>query len=230
MTTETKTEGVKKFWAKELDMEQFDSDAYYNEDDAEYENVWIGGNRNFTAFNNDLEADVEKQLESTDYQGEADIKYLFHKKDGTDLSAEQTEALKKYIEDWPTIIRAKDRYETVAGVLSIIYGKPFEVGTLTGNSQGDWLYIIYPSDLGKDHISYIGSVLFGTGTEFMVTIDEVSKDEVDSTPTNSIYTTEFDSDKIKKDIAKQLGVNASEVGLLLISDTHHITTHDYKEA
>lgn len=230
MTTETKTEDTKKFWAKQLDGKQFDYKVYYNEDDAEYENVWIGGNRNFETFNEDLDVDIEKLLDYADPENEADIKDAFVKKDGTDLSGEELEALKKYIEDWPTTVRTKDQYGIVAGVLTILYGKPFEVGILKGNSQSDWLYIIYPSEVGDEHIRYIESVLFATGTEFEVTIDKVSKDEVDETPTTCIYTFEIDNAKIKEDIAEHLGVSASEVGLLLITNTHTVVKHDYEEA
>lgn len=230
MTTETKTENAKKFWARQLDIEQFDYAAYYNEDDAEYENVWIGGNRDFKTFNEDLEADIEKALDRADYHDEEDVRDAFAKKDGSALSAEQIETLKGYIEDWPTVGRVRDRYEIVAGVLTIVYGKPFEVDLIKGNSQSDWMYIIYPSELGDEHISYIESVLFGTGTEFAVTIDKVSRDEADDAPTTCVYTTEFSNGAIKEDIAKQLDIDASEVGLLLITGTHHIVKHDYEEA
>lgn len=223
-----------KYWAREVNNERFNGNFYYTEDDAADENVWIGGNRQYKAFNNDLIEDVEKALDTVDYSDEEEIRDAFVKKDGSDLSDAQIDELKELTESFQTTGTNRDSYEIIADALTIIYGEPFGCQTIYGCGQGDWQYIIYPQTCSQEHINYIEAIYFGTGTEFEVTTRKITSDKFDDEiadgyETVNIYTCVYNSDEIKSDIAKQLNLPKNEIGLLLISGTHHVTTYDYRE-
>lgn len=227
-------ENTTKYWAREVDAERFNGSYYYNEDDAENENIWIGGNRRYMTFNKDLIEDVERALDTVDYSDEEDIRYAFTKKDGSELLDEQVNELKNLAEEYQTSGINKDSYEIVADALTIIYDQPFSCKTIHGYSQSDWQYIIYPQDYSQKHIDYIEAAYFGTGTEFEVTTRKITSDKFDDEIADgyevvNIYTCAYETDEVKNDIARQLNVSKNEIGLLLISDTHHITTYDYRE-
>jgi len=194
---------MKKIFAKQLDCECFDYRAYYDEDMAVEDQVYIGGNRNFCGFNEDLRASVVKAFEEcrydletvdsdvddgemTDEEGNAQrldlCKNYFEGLKGKEVkfSDEQYFKLGSLSREFWTC-RSSDENDLVCEALSILHNKEFVNGTIRGCCQGDWNKYICPKERQDFVTGYVKAVYFATGTEFQITCEpiEVDSDDVD---------------------------------------------------
>ena len=231
---------MKKYYAREVRSDYFDYEIYFNEDEAIYQKMWIGGNRDFVSINADLYNGVEDALE-----------HICYEIDEAETVAERRETVEYYLKpierteaftdaEIDTIIKCANEYDTsgnddektVAEVLSIVYGKEFTTGAFRGCCQGDWINYICPKEIADNekYMDYIEAVFFSTGTEFAITEEKIENaDEFDDVATCTFYTAEWDDEKIKEDLARQVGCEVDEMALLKVKEEHHYVKYDYEE-
>lgn len=244
---------MKKILALATDCEWFDADAYYSEEQACSDMIWIGGNRDFCEFNRDMREGVVKALEDCRY----DLDAIDDELSDEEQNAERLSTIKYYFDPIKTVELTEDQYfelgsraikwydvgsrdenEFICEVLGIIHGKEFEEGTLRGCSQGDWVECIYPAQAG-DFMHYIGAVYFGTGTEFRIAeVDledrEYEADELvglidDSDDCCHDYTDLWEDDGVREWIAKNAsyGNNVFSKDDVIIIDTSYKMVKQY---
>jgi len=237
-----------KYIAKELDIESFDCEVYFNEDEAIYNSMWIGENRDFITMNadffddimtaiEDCNADINTELEEADLEvdfdnlelAKASIDYYFLPlrtldNIGNFTDDEYKQLYKLCFDDKKTNI------ELVVEARSIIHRKPFQSGTFRGSCQRDWLYYICPEELSDDYLDYVESVLFGTGTEYLISDELIeSVDDLDHNNGSTYYTCKFFDNDRKEDLARQIGCEVDELEVYNISSTKTIVQYEYKK-
>lgn len=245
-----------KYYAREYPREYFDYTLYYNDDDAENDNFWAGGNDDLCEINDRLGKDFLKDLEHFfDDCNTTDEEFADEEPECDAFKAEITRLADSWLASYNTrdnhfmYEQAKEIYEAASAyfdgpyaerlenhtkALSVITGIKFKCGTLKGCSQGDWLDYIAPETMSQDKLDYIEAVLFATGTEFETTEEPVEDwdgfySAHENCQTNSLYTAKWADDDIKADIAEQIGCKSDEVAIMKITGEHHITTYDYEE-
>ena len=230
---------MKKYYATECDPENYDYRCYYDEDMAEYDNIWAGGNsRNFGETNEDLRKDVVRALEDSYYDlfevddaTEEDkintVRYYFKKVNKEELTDSEIDLLTNLSKMFYECIKS-DENDIICQVLTVLHGEVFEHGVIHGCCQGDWLEIIYPESK-KDLIPWIEAVWFATGTEFSITEVPVEEDEVDDAIKFHAYTDLWRDADIKAWLCKEIGCSQDELVVRKISGTHHYVKYDYEE-
>ena len=199
----------------ELPTEDFYYDTYYNENDAITDNIYVGGNRDYISFNEDLRDDVVSAL--VDIRDEVlwrhgtktEIINNYLKKD-KNYSTREIGKLWKLAEDFAIATHEKEN-DIICEVLSIIHGEEFAWCNLRGCSQGEWLECIYPKKY-EESTKYIEAVLFGMGTEYA---DEDGC-------TYFVYESNH-----KKSLAEQSGADEKDIVLRKIVGKH--TVYEYEE-
>lgn len=232
---------MKKYFAKEVRGNYMDYEMYFDEEDAKSRRMWIGGNSDFVSINKSLFTDTARALENIyyDLEGEETLEearavvecYLKPAGDRTEMfSDDEIERIIKCAKKYDTF--DVENEEVIAEALGIIYGEEFVTGTFRGCVQLDWIRYICPKTEAdcKEKMGYIEAVYFGTGTEFFVTQEKVdSADDFDEVDAYSFYTAAWSDEKVKEDLAKQMGCAADEIVLLKVKEEHHYIKYDYEE-
>ena len=230
---------MKKYYAIQCDPETYDYRCYYDEDMAEYDNIWAGGNsRNFRETNEDLRKDVVRALEDSYYDlfevddaTEEDkintIKYYFKKVNKEALTDYEIDLLTNLSKMFYECARS-DENDIICQVLTVLHGEAFEHGVIKGSCQGDWLEVIYPESK-KDLIPWIEAVWFATGTEFRITEEPVEEDELDDAIQFCAYTDLWRDADIKAWLCKEIGCSPEELVVRKISGQHTYVKYDYEE-
>lgn len=229
--------------AQQLEGDYFDYEMYYDEEQASYDKFCGVGNRNFQGFNSDLHDDVAKALENCGWDLENGInsdmsdadkedeklsicRYYFKSLtgEGITLTDADYKDLGKLALQWNGTA-SSDEIDLVCEALTILHGEIFVHDIIRGSSQGDWMECIFPD--GFRSLSYVEAVLFGTGTEYRVSIVEV-EDDFDLTDKDALlelaeqdddYTHDYTDEWRDDDIKQWIADNASYVG-------HHFTKDD----
>ena len=102
--------------------------------------------------------------------------------------------------------------------LELMTGKPFGWKYITGCSQGDWQYVIYPhEEVSEKAIKALEAQYFNTGTEWIVH-DDISDEDLgeDSFPSGfsggySTYCHAWDDEGIRKELASHAGCDPTDV-------------------
>lgn len=227
---------MKKYYAREVRSDYFDYEAYFGECEAKDMKMWIGGNREFVTLNRDLYKKVENaltyiyiDLEDEKTKRET-VECCLNPIEREAFTDAEIDTIIKCAKDYDTLLVENE--ETVAKVLSIVYGKEFTTGTFRGCYQRDWVKYICPKELADDKkcMDYIEAVFFGTGTEFEITEEKIdSADEFDDVYDVRYYTAEWKDEDIKEDLARQFGCKVDELAILKIKEEHHYVKFDYEE-
>lgn len=195
---------MKKIYAVQMDSEWFDPEAYYNEDQAVEQHVFLGGNREFITMNESLEDDVRKALQNcnsdldtiknddsiSDEERASErlytIEYYFHGQVGKSiiLSMEDYDKLAQLSTDFENTYKYEEELDIICKALSILHKETFVFGLLRGSCQGDWIYYICPEAIKNYVTTEVEAVFFGTGTEFKVAI--LDTDKIDTTDIDKI--------------------------------------------
>lgn len=236
---------MKHYYAKQLDIENFDYEMYYNEDDAVEDKFWAGGNRDFCDINADLIDELVKNLESMLYDIDVDVEeehrkaptlkiiranleYYFKKQSGKKFTQTEVKEFKALADKYVGATCSEEK-DILCELLGIIYEEPFINGTLRGNCQGDWLKYICPASM-RDRIDWIESVLFATGTEFAISEKPLENpDELDGSNSSIDYTDKWCDEDVRAWAANIAGCKLEEMKLILIESTYTTTHHNYKE-
>jgi len=240
----------KRYYARQIDIEWFDCDYYFGEDDAVYNKMWIGGNREFITFNNDLREDVVRHLEDCKYdldvvrddndvhefETEEDYIKELHNTIDSYFSKENKES---FIEtEYLKLIDLVDKFYTcesreeddlICEVLEIIYSEPFTTGMFRGCCQGDWINYICPKSLSDEYLDYVEAVLFGTGTEFSITCESYEEEpDFSEVDTYCDYTYLYKDQDIKEWLAKNIGCSVDDIVIQLIEDSYTTKHYNYR--
>lgn len=223
---------MNKYYAKPTSMEYFDYTVYYDEDMAKDDNFWAGGNRDFGDINGSLRDDIKNHLENLDSDVETEtdsektdkenvegifnlVHYYFPKSPGREL---------QYIKlaNEFTYCESREENNIICKVLQMEYDEEFINGTITGNSQGDWMEYICPKKIAN-RVPYIEAVLFATGTEFAITEDKLDLDGKTEDEINQAFddadkfydfTELWKEEDIKKWLADMIHCKPEEVEIL----------------
>lgn len=222
----------KYYYAQPINSEIFDWENYYNDDYAEADKFWAGGNRDFSEINSDLVADIRRKLDNAEYdlgaidEDEDDeekvakdiieiISYYFPKEKGS-LTNEDINTLflklDRYING--SFDSSDDELDLICDILEIEYGEPFEHEQIHGYSQSDWMDCVYPKSI-SNKIPYIEAVLMGTGTEYAITTDKVDPPEnILDEDVYYDYTEKWKEADVIDWLAHNIGCNKDEIKLL----------------
>lgn len=189
------------------------------------EDVFIFGNRQYndhtTDFFNNIPRTLEDIADELEYLREGknhfgDFSVILEAYTGKHDHT-RSERLKwiELIEKW----ESSDEEGTIfADVLALLLGKSFKFGTIRGCCQGDWQYIIYPAEYGREWLESFEAEYFNTGTEWDV------YEEGDENDNYNIYCTSYDPRKEIATIA-----NTTPDNVILYAFDEWELTPKYKE-
>lgn len=201
------------WYAVQVPPEQQKSDF----DDLEKEGLIFAGNKYFLATGEELLQPWK------DHQAEIEENFEVHKdnalwRDGMvkRLFPKASYEILDHLAD--LYYKGKDKtQEYTCLILQAITGKVYDYTCINGVCQGDWQYVLYPTeDWSIDQIRDFGARYFNTGTEWFC----VEATNVDSDDPKDIfasddgfyhYSTEWDSDKIRKELANNVGCRPDEL-------------------
>lgn len=103
--------------------------------------------------------------------------------------------------------------ETICAALHLMTGIEYASMRITGCVQGDWQDLYYPADYGPDFVKEFQAWYFNTGTEYRIYDDIDDPDEMDNATPVYHYTTHYNTDDIKREIAAEAGVDPADVVL-----------------
>lgn len=87
-------------------------------------------------------------------------------------------------------------------LMKALSGREWENSEIHGSVQGEWQVVYYPSDSwGKESIEWFETAYWNTGSEWIV---EDNDDRI------SLYSCEWNEEKMKRDLADQYGVSVEE--------------------
>ena len=206
-------------YAKIRNPESFDYRVY--EDDIN-DNMIIDGGRDFNDINGEKLKAIKKMIDEYNcydydyyYQGSilAYLRDMLPKKEnGKKITPKQAHDIKVLLD---SNYRYYSDYEEgiIIACLSIIYGEEYESFDLKGCCQGEWAKLYAPATTSQKMVDYIEAIYFATGSEIEVhDSDEPVKDASDIYGW-TFYTSEWNEDTIKDEIAKECGVKKEDVVL-----------------
>ncbi len=158
----------------------------------QFENVSVTGNHDYRDHKSEAFRQAEKIAEyiRDDYD-DGFIKSHFSFKRTSDLESVIT-CMREY--------RYRDEY-VITRLLSAITGEDYGTREIHGSCQGEWNRIYFPEYMGGDFVDWFETAYFNNGSEWVVEDDDSRI---------SLYSCEWDPEKIKIDLADQLGVEVSE--------------------
>lgn len=211
-------------YAKTLNPEHFDPRMYEWEIGGD---VMIDGGDRLIGINDGEINNIKRMVENYGgYEYEcccgASIKEyaegaLSKKENGKAFSPRELHDIKEALEARDSF-RTYSEYEENAIVvcLSIIKCRPYSAFSIVGSVQREWATLYAPAATDPDAIAEIEALYFGTGTEVMV--DDGWGGEV-SDPSGiegwCFYTSKWDGDDLKDEIALRCGVSSDEVTLFM---------------
>lgn len=212
-------------YAKTMNPEFFDYRAYESDIDG---SIIIDGGRRFCGVNDGILADIRRLIDGYmgyEYEccyGGSIVEWLRgefpRKANGRSLSPSEVGRIKRSLD------RGDDE-ETLLECLSIAMCRRYLRRTIRGCSQGDWAEMYAPEDEGEPYLSYIEAVYFNTGTEVMVDegIGEVAGpgDIMGS----CFYTTAWNEEDIKGEVADMCGVPKDEVVLFVFDGYRRVAEY-----
>ena len=89
----------------------------------------------------------------------------------------------------------------MCSILRALTDEEYFVDTIRGCCQGEWNRVYYPDSMGEDFLEWFETAYFNNGSEWIVE-DEDSR--------ISVYSCEWNEEKMKVDLADQCGVSVDE--------------------
>ena len=99
-------------------------------------------------------------------------------------------------------------------VLSIVIGEKWTWKTIHGSGQSDWQEVFYPADeWSRDDLDRLEAEYFNEGIEWDVWVREDGDDLDQAEPPTYVYTTAWDQDGQRREIAAEFGGDPADVVL-----------------
>ena len=219
-------------YAKTRNPEWFDYRVY--EDDIE-KNMIIDGGRDYCDINGDYLNKIKKMIGEYDCY---EYEFYYHnsiKEFLMDMLPKKVNGKKyspKEIHEIKTLLDSSYRYYSdyeqsiIIACLSIIYGEEYEIFDLKGCCQGEWVHLYAPKSTSQKVVDYIEAIYFGTGTEVEVHDEDTEVNDVNDICGYWFYTTSYNEDDIKQEIAEQCGCDVSEVVLFKFTGYHKVEDYE----
>lgn len=228
---------MKYIYALQMDAENFNWEAYLDEDTLVASNIWIGGNRDFIELNSDLGTELIKNCANIkvdiEFYGENEREaieyylssYFAEGKTLSDAELEQVLTLVNELGDYENPDYAI--LDSMCALLSILKNIKFKTGAIHGYCQSDWAYYIAPEDI---NMSYCEAVYFGTGTEWRISMEETeSEPDWDEVDHYYDYTELCKDADIKEWIANSVGdILPDQVKLVKIARSYLVKKYEYE--
>lgn len=214
-----------KIYLLEKSPEHTDSSIYYDIREWTSRGVSIVGNRNFYEHKSEEYERAEKAFcDFLEYYDENE-KAEFLRDYFPNLSDVDGEKLIALFE------KGERFHQIAAAVLTITTGGKYVSSCLRGCCQNEWQYIILPEEEEKN-VNYFESMYFNTGTEYSIRQaddgEEVTPENFHNGEIYGEYLTEWNEEKMKKNIAEACGVNENDVIIFKIVSSY--TAHRYSKA
>lgn len=106
--------------------------------------------------------------------------------------------------DWDALETAFNKYRSetiITKLLQALTGNEYDTREIRGCVQGEWNRVYFPVSKGEDFVEWFETAYFNNGSEWIVE-DEDSR--------ISVYSCEWDEEKMKVDLADQYGVSVDE--------------------
>jgi hypothetical protein len=204
-----------KIYAKQVPPEYQESPLFMGEWP---ENVFVFGNRNYTAHAERLE-DIKQALEDiydicngwSCYNKLSDV--IPARDDGREYTRAERLTLARLAQNYQEYsYNSDDENAVLCDVLELITGQKYEYATIRGCCQGDWQEIIYPAEYGDAWLYNFETEYFNTGAEW-----RISENDPESDDNYYFYTHEWRDDDIKEEIAIAAGVDPGDVILYMFT-------------
>lgn len=187
----------------------------YMEPYIEDGSIILEGGKDLVSFNNEVFKDIDKLINDYEYDGIQNCLECYLKKEnGKKYSPVELHKVKAALEE-----KGLQYYNYIENlrliILSIIKGKKYEIRPIRGSSQGDYADLYVEEDLAREVSNDIEAIYFGTGTE--IVIDDSEKEIVDPKDISgyAIYTSKYNEDDLKEEVADYVGCNVEDVVLWL---------------
>ena len=218
-----------KVYCRQMNPEFQDSSIFVT-DDFFSEDIAVWGNRDFMEHVPEVFKRVRDELHSG---GLADV---IDDMNAGGMYSEVYKNVTEAINDW--LWPEKDKYSTwdihkikklvfdyaranqseedeiLCEVLSIVTGKNWGYGMITGFSQSDWNYVYYATDeFSAKDIKAFEVMYFNTGTEWIIDDQDFNPetDEPEDIDGYGFYATDWHEEGIRKEIAAHVGVAPEDV-------------------
>lgn len=212
-----------KVYARQIAPEYQES----NLNDYFPEDIAVCGNRNFIEHTPEVFERVKKALQFGELLAAIDdIKNSGYKNtteaindllppEKDKYSTKDIHKLKQLVDKYLTCSSYKDPFILCAAV-SIVMSEPWACRKISGDCQGDWNYVFYPTNKWTDEdINDFETEYFNTGTEWIVNDgnfnpETQSPEDIDG---YSVYCHSWNNDGIKQELADVTGEDVSNVVL-----------------
>lgn len=212
-------------------------------DKSYYYGIIIRGNRDFVEFYGEETDDfvtVEETLEdgyACDFlisveNGDDEVTYknareviedYFPRKDEKPYNDSEIKTLSDAVLNFADTCTQDDEDEIIFEILRLWRGQEWEKRTICGSAQSEWNTIYYKkSEWSKESLERIEAEYFNTGDEWLVRFSDQEEDDCEY----SQYTTAWNDDGIKKEIADDAGVLPEEVQLEKFSGWARSATYE----
>lgn len=159
--------------------------------------------------------------------------------------AEKEEEIRSLFPRWreticpDKLVRVLDRYGNSyqyaevrnCDVLTAVTGVEYDYRQLTGAVQGEWNYLYYPiGSWDRDKLERFNTKYWNMGSEWIVQevdddSDEEESDDDGFTFLKSVYCTDSDEEKIRKNICESVGCRPDELIMYRFTGFSHIPTY-----
>ena len=206
-------------YAKIRNPEWFDYRIY--EDDIQ-DNMMIDGGRDFSDINGEKLKAIKKMIDEYrcyDYEFYYQDSILAYLRDMLPKKVNGKAITPKQAHDIKVLLDSNYRYYSdyeesiIIACLSIIYGEEYESFDLKGCCQGEWVKMYAPATTSQKMVDYIEALYFATGSEIEVHDSSDPVNDASDIYGWTFYTSEYNEDTIKEEIAKECGVSKEDVVL-----------------
>ena len=221
-----------KIYAKQVPPEYQESPLFI--DDFWPENVFVFGNRDFNDHAGRLEdirrgleniAEEYERLQAGYYQNYSFSEILndyLPRDDKRDYTRLERLRLREIAFDYIYTLDYRKEKETLCAVLELVTGQKYDYATIRGCCQGDWQYIIYPEEYGREWLDNFETEYFNTGAEWCI-----SENDPESDDCYYFYSHSWSDDGTRAEIAAAAGVDPSDV--ILYQFTGWSRSPEYRE-
>lgn len=175
--------------------------------------IILDGGKDLVSFNTAVLKNIDKLVDDYEDDGlQYCLETYLKKESGKKYSPAELHKIKEALERKD--LRYYDYIESLRVIiLSIIKGKKYEIRPIRGCSQGDYADLYVAEELPREVSKDIEAIYFGTGTE--IVIDDSEKEIVDPKDISgyAIYTSKYNEDDLKEEIADYAGCKTEDVVL-----------------
>lgn len=209
-----------------------DNSIYYDmiKDDFNNNYDFITYRKHYDCINGDvIVAIVDKIINYPNYEVEYYYKNNLAAYIIDSLKAYNKLSLKKAISIAAALKDDKKTTDIICIVLEALFNKRYEMTTMRGYCQDDWITCFYAvDDISADYLHYIEAVLFNTGMEIMIHDEKTTPSCADDVCGYCEYI-DIKSSDIKNDIAEFLSIKKDDIKLWLIKNTYTVLKCEYAE-